>query len=123
VQQLYNYLGHSPKALFRGGVSGFEAAFHGYRGQADIENGNALGDNQHRGLNTLNIVASKAVGNSAEACLMVLDAHYHLKLITDATYSGENANQWRTNYYPVRLCRGACYEYPSLSKIKEIQNK
>ena len=123
VRQLYNYLGHSPKALFRGGVSGFEAAFHGYRGQADIENGNALGDNQHRGLNTLNIVASKAVGNSAEACLMVLDAHYHLKLITDATYSGENANQWRTNYYPVRLCRGACYEYPSLSKIKEIQNK
>ena len=28
VRQLYNYLGHSPKALFRGGVSGFEAAFH-----------------------------------------------------------------------------------------------
>lgn len=123
VRQLYAYLGHSPKALFRGGVSGFDAAFNGYYGTVDIQHQNSLGNDEYHGRGVLNIVASKATSNIGDACLMVLDNHYHLQLIDDHTYAGENARQWRVNYYPVRLCRGACYEYPSLSKIKEIQNK
>lgn len=117
VRNLNNYLGQTPKALFRGGISGFNAQFNGYQGQADILNKNAIGDNGHRGKGQLNVIASKASSQQADACLIVLDNHYRLQLIDDQTYSGDK--QWRTNYYPVRLCRGACYEYPQLETIKE----
>ena len=50
---------------------------------------------------------------------MVLDSHYRLQMIDDQTYTGGDAQQWRTNYYPVRLCRGMGYEYPSLQTLKE----
>ncbi len=119
IYQLFTYMGNTPKALFRGQVSGFNAQFNGYQGQADILNHNALGDNAHRGKGELNIVASKASSSVADACLMVLDSHYRLQLIDDKTYPGGDAQQWRTNYYPVRLCRGMGYEYPSLQTIQD----
>ena len=119
VRNLYDYLGLTPKALFRGGVSGFNAQFNGYRGQADILNQNAIGTNGHYGKGELNVIASKATSQLTDACLMVLDKHYRLRLVDDQTYAGENARQWRTNYYPVRPCRGACYEYPPLDTMKE----
>ena len=117
--QLFTYMGNTPKALFRGQVSGFNAQFIGYQGQADIMNQNALGDNVHRGKGELNIVASKTSSSVEDACVMVLDSHYRLQLIDDKTYPGGDAQQWRTNYYPVRLCRGMGYEYPSLQTLKE----
>ena len=117
--QLFTYMGNTPKALFRGQVSGFNAQFNGYQGQADIMNQNALGDNVHRGKGELNIVASKTSSSVEDACVMVLDSHYRLQLIDDKTYPGGDAQQWRTNYYPVRLCRGMGYEYPSLQTLKE----
>ena len=119
VYQLFTYMGNTPKALFRGQVSGFNAQFNGYQGQADILNSNALGENAHRGKGELNIVASKSSNSVDDACLMVLDSHYRLQLIDDKTYVGEDAKQWRTNYYPVRLCRGMGYEYPSLQTIQD----
>ena len=119
VYQLFIYMGITPKALFRGQVSGFNAQFNGYQGQADILNSNALGENAHRGKGELNIVASKSSNSVDDACLMVLDSHYRLQLIDDKTYPGGDAKQWRTNYYPVRLCRGMGYEYPSLQTIQD----
>lgn len=119
VYQLFIYMGITPKALFRGQVSGFNAQFNGYQGQADILNSNALGENAHRGKCELNIVASKSSNSVDDACLMVLDSHYRLQLIDDKTYTGGDAQQWRTNYYPVRLCRGMGYEYPSLQTIQD----
>ena len=119
VYQLFTYMGNTPKALFRGQVSGFNAQFNGYQGQADILNSNALGENAHRGKGELNIVASKSSNSVDDACLMLLDSHYRLQLIDDKTYPGGDAQQWRTNYYPVRLCRGMGYEYPSLQTIQD----
>lgn len=119
VYQLFIYMGITPKALFRGQVSGFNAQFNGYQGQADILNSNALGENAHRGKGELNIVASKSSNSVDDACLMLLDSHYRLQLIDDKTYPGGDAKQWRTNYYPVRLCRGMGYEYPSLQTIQD----
>ena len=119
VYQLFIYMGITPKALFRGQVSGFNAQFNGYQGQADILNSNALGENAHRGKGELNIVASKSSNSVDDACLMVLDSHYRLQLIDDKTYPGGDAKQWRTNYYPMRLCRGMGYEYPSLQTIQD----
>ena len=119
VYQLFIYMGITPKALFRGQVSGFNAQFNGYQGQADILNSNALGENAHRGKGELNIVASKSSNSVDDACLMLLDSHYRLQLIDDKTYPGGDAKQWRTNYYPMRLCRGMGYEYPSLQTIQD----
>ena len=119
VYQLFTYMGKTPKALFPGQVSGFNAQFNGYQGQADILNSNALGENAHRGKGELNIVASKSSNSVDDACLMLLDSHYRLQLIDDKTYPGGDAQQWRTNYYPVRLCRGMGYEYPSLQTIQD----
>ena len=119
IYQLFTYMGNTPKALFRRQVSGFNAQFNGYQGQADILNHNALGDNARRGKGELNILASKATSSVGDACLMVLDSHYRLQMIDDKTYTGGDAQQWRTNYYPVRLCRGMGYEYPSLQTLQE----
>lgn len=119
VRNLHGFLSHSPKALFRGGLSGFNAQFNGYLGAADILNQNAIGTSGHHGKGQLNIVASKVSSQQDDACLMILDSHYRLLLIDDQTYPGEDARQWRTNYYPVRLCRGPCYEFPNLATMQE----
>ena len=92
--QLFTYMGNTPKALFRGQVSGFNAQFNGYQGQADIMNQNALGDNVHRGKGELNILASKATSSVGDACLMVLDSHYRLQMIDDTTIPCDSAEVW-----------------------------
>lgn len=119
VKQLYAYIGFNPKALFHGQCSGFNAAFNGYVGTQDILNGNASfpasGTMQQREKGTLNVISSKSTKDMADACLLVLDDHYTLREINDQT-----ANKyWRLNYYPVRLCRGAFYNYPTLETIQK----
>lgn len=122
VEALYAYVGQNPKVLFRGQASGFEAQFHGYYGNIDIQDSNALlaGGLAHRADGVLNVIASRASADNADACLLLLDTHYRLSLIDDNTYAtGSNARYWRMNYYPVRLCRGAQYQYPSLETIQQ----
>lgn len=119
VKQLYAYIGFNPKALFHGQCSGFNAAFNGYVGTQDILNGNASfpasGTMQQREKGTLNVISSKSTKDMADACLLVLNDHYTLREIND-----ETANKyWRLNYYPVRLCRGAFYNYPTLETIQK----
>lgn len=119
VKQLYAYIGFNPKALFRGQCSGFNAAFNGYVGTQDILNGNtsfpASGTMQQHEQGRLNVISSKSTKDMADACLLVLDDHYTLREINDQT-----ANKyWRLNYYPIRLCRGAFYQYPTLETIQK----
>lgn len=119
VKQLYAYIGFNPKALFRGQCSGFNAAFNGYVGTQDILNDNASfpasGTMQQHEKGTLNVISSKSTKDMADACLLVLDDHYTLREINDNT-----ANKyWRLNYYPIRLCRGAFYQYPTLETIQK----
>ena len=119
VKQLYAYIGFNPKALYRGQCSGFNAAFNGYAGTQDILNGNASfpasGTMQQHEQGRLNVISSKSTKDMADACLLVLDDHYTLREINDQT-----ANKyWRLNYYPVRLCRGAFYNYPTLETIQK----
>lgn len=119
VKQLYAYIGFNPKALFRGQCSGFNAAFNGYVGTQDILNGNASfpasGTMQQHEQGRLNVISSKSTKDMADACLLVLDDQYNLREINDNT-----ANKyWRLNYYPVRLCRGAFYNYPTLETIQK----
>lgn len=119
VKQLYAYIGFNPKALFRGQCSGFNAAFNGYVGTQDILNGNASfpasGTMQQHEQGRLNVISSKSTKDMADACLLVLDDQYNLREINDQT-----ANKyWRLNYYPIRLCRGAFYQYPTLETIQK----
>lgn len=119
VKQLYAYIGFNPKALFRGQCSGFNAAFNGYVGTQDILSGNASfpasGTMQQHEQGRLNVISSKSTKDMADACLLVLDDQYNLREINDGT-----ANKyWRLNYYPIRLCRGAFYQYPTLETIQK----
>lgn len=120
VRNLYAFIGQNPKALFRGQMSGFDAQFNGYYGTIDILNGNTSlgGRTRHMKENELNVIASKATDALGDACLMLLDSHYGLTLLDDQTYAPASAARyWRINYYPVRLCRGPLYNYPTLSTI------
>jgi len=120
VRNLYAFIGQNPKALFRGQMSGFDAQFNGYYGTFDIQDGNASlgGRTRHLKEYELNVIASKATDALGDACLMLLDSHYNLTLLDDQTYApASTATRWRRNYYPVRLCRGALYIYPTLSTI------
>ena len=122
VRNLFTFIGQNPKALFRGQMSGFEAQFNGYYGTIDILDGNAAlgGRTRHLKEEELNVIASKATNALGDACLMLLDNHYRLTLLDDQTYApASTATRWRSNYYPVRLCRGALYEYPNLSTIRQ----
>ena len=114
----------------KGVMSGVEAVnmfreyidktYNGYYGTIDILNGNTSlgGRTRHMKENELNVIASKATDALGDACLMLLDSHYGLTLLDDQTYAPASAARyWRINYYPVRLCRGPLYNYPTLSTI------
>lgn len=116
VTDLYAYIGFNPKSLFRGQASGFEANFNGYLGTVDIEQGNRYfpsGESWSHGKGRLNIICSRNSDDNEAACLMLLDEHYRLRCITDKTVN----DKWRFNYYPVRLCRGAFYDYHTAEEI------
>ena len=105
-----------------GQVSGFEAGFNGYYGQVDIENGNSFfppGTPRAHAQGRLNVISSKNSDSYTDACLMLLDDAYRLSCISDKTASEE----WRYNYYPVRLTRGAFYNYHSFETIEEKTSK
>ena len=49
---------------------------------------------------------------------MVLDDRYNLYQYSDA----DAGTDWRANYYPVRLTRGAFFRFPSLETINKNVN-
>ena len=113
VRQLYAYLGFNPKVLYRGEVSGYDAAFNGYYGIHDFLTGGSFGDGQmavrYRG--QLNIFATRASGtnaadNASQALLLMLDTDYRFTL-------QEAVGEWHSDYFPIRPVRGWMYEYPT----------
>ena len=120
VRWLNQYLGRNPKALFPGQVSGFNARFAGYFGNVDVLTGQRLGDQEQLYRGRLNVLATRNDDSQKTACLLILDDDYRLQLVDDATWGDD---RWRENYYPVRLCRGAAFEYPPLNVIEEMKNE
>lgn len=118
VRWLYQYLGRNPKALFPDQVSGFNARFRGYFGNVDVMTGQRLDDQEQLYSGQLNVLATRNDGTQAGACLLLLDGDYHLRLVDDTTFDND---YWRENYYPVRLCRGAAFEYPTFDSIEEMK--
>lgn len=118
VRWLYQYLGRTPKALFRGQISGFNALFNGYFGNVNLQTGQRLDDQEQLDAGHLNVLATRCDDSHPTACLLVLDNNYTLRLVDDSTFGDD---RWRENYYPVRLCRGANFEYPSLSDMDEMK--
>ena len=118
VEELYAFIGFNPKSLFRGQVSGFEAAFNGYLGKYDLCNGNSvingstLKTPQYQG--KLNIISAKINDKGDGSCLLMLDDRYRLTCVNDASSN----SKWRGNFYPVRLCRGSFYTFHTLETIQ-----
>lgn len=121
VKGLYKFLGFNPKALFKGEVSGWDAEFNGYYGWCDIQNANKFFNPKREALrykDELNVISSKNGSEYSDACLLVLDQNYKLKIIDNKSVkTAYYSVQWRSNFYPVRLVRGYMYEYPLLSVI------
>lgn len=121
VRALHAFLGFNPKALFPGQVSGFDARFNGYAGTQDILQGNrpfSPYEIRQREQGHLNILCTKNSDAWDDACLMVLDDRYNLYQYSDA----DAGTDWRANYYPVRLTRGAFFRFPSLETINKNVN-
>lgn len=121
VRDLYTYIGFNPKALFRDQVSGFNAQFNGYYGSNDLKDENRYFDDdrdQVRYKGELNVIGSMNSDNYEDACLIVLDKDYTIKIIDDNTFTSSYFNlEWRMNSYPVRAVRGYMYNYPKFSEI------
>lgn len=118
LSNLYAYLGFNPKALFKGQVSGFNAQFSGCMGLVDVLNPNSRytdGKNGLRYNNKLCIIASKNVDGDRTPNLLLLSTDYQWQKVE---IKGANESLLE-NYYPVRLCRGAYYNFHSLEKINE----
>ena len=119
VRWLYQYLGRNPKALFPGQVSGFNASFRGYFGNVDLDDPGVRSEGQRLiGTGRINVLATCNGDDERNACLMLLDNDYRLRLVDDVTLGND---WWRENYYPVRLCRGAAFEYPKLNEMEEMK--
>jgi hypothetical protein len=121
VKGLYQFIGFNPKSLFKGEASGWEAGFNGYYGWSDIQNQNKFFSPKvetQRYKNELNVISSNNASDYSNACLMVLDKNYTLRLIdNNSVKSAFYRVQWRSNFYPVRPVRGFMYQYPLLSTI------
>lgn len=117
LTDLYAYLGFNPKALFKGQCSGFEAQFCGYKGEVDVLHPNQMftGGNQLRYNNQLCVIASKDVNDNNKPNLLLLYPDYRWQKV-----EADGANKsCQRNYYPVRLCRGAYYEFHSLETLNK----
>lgn len=116
LSNLYAYLGFNPKALFKGQVSGFDAQFCGYMGLVDVLNPSRRyndGGNYLRYNKQLCIIASKNVDNNRKPNLLLLYPDYRWQKVEI-----DNAKEdLLDNYYPVRLCRGAYYNFHSLQTL------
>jgi len=130
VKSLYSFIGYNSKALFPSQVSGFNAKFNGYYGTRDILNGNAQFKDDtniykvrykadNNGNTTINVLAAKTPGTRGASsridCLMILRDDYDLYLFDDNSTPGDESTYWQSNFYPVRLVRGAHFIYPSRS--------
>lgn len=115
LTDLYAYLGFNPKALFKGQSSGFEAQFCGYRGLVDVLNPDHRysGDNELRCDNQLCILASKKIEDNCIPNLLLLYSDYRWQKVE---IGGSNESLLE-NYYPVRLCRGAYYNFHNLQTL------
>lgn len=116
LSELNAYLGSNPKALFKGQSSGFDAQFSGYVGYYDIQAGKNFSD--YRKIQRYNgeicALASHSPDNNQAPNLLLLRTDYSLKTLDDGTIG----NDWRKNYYPIRLCRGAYYSFHDLETLK-----
>jgi hypothetical protein len=122
VQSLYSIIGFNAKALFKGEVSGFDAKFNGYYGYCDIQNNYNFFNGTKQALRykgELNVISSRTSKDMSEACIMVLDKNYKLRMLDDNSSNTLNRYRWRDNFYPVRPTRGFMYEYPLYSTIKK----
>lgn len=117
LTELYAYLGSNPKALFKGQTSGFEAQFSGYVGYYDILEGKNF-PNYRKEMHydtQLCALASHSPDNNQAPNLLLLRKDYSLKKLDDGTIGTD----WRKNYYPIRLCRGAYYSFHDLETLKQ----
>lgn len=103
-QHLTDYLGRNLKALFKGQMSGFDAAFEGYFGSYD-DAGNSLGQNARRYQNEKCYIAFKDGATTSTGEALVLSPNYTWdRIVTSTTF----------NYYPVRLFRTAYFIHKEL---------
>lgn len=121
LTDLYAYLGFNPKALFKGQCSGFEAQFDGYMGKVDVLKANKKfdGGNELRYNNQLCVIASRDVATKRMPSLLLLYPDYRWQKVDDNTSDVTPDLKWLNNYYPVRLCRGAYYNFHSLETINQ----
>jgi len=114
VRDMYGFLGFNPKALFKGQVSGFEAAFAGYYGIHDIINGGSFSDSSKkvRYKGRYQFFATRNTGNDTDAILLILGDDYKFIL-------REALGDWHTDYYPVRAVRGYMFDYPNIQTIED----
>ena len=114
VKELYAYLGFSPKALFKGQVSGFNAQFNGYLGIHDFVNNRSFDDGKRavRYKGQLNIFATRHEEDADEVVMMVLQPDYSLTL-------QNTVGDWHDDYFPVRPVRGFMFDYPTLEDIED----
>lgn len=117
LADLYAFLGFNPKALFKGQCSGFDAQFCGYVGMVDVLHPGQkfTGGNLLRYDNQLCVVASKDTENKLVPSLLLLFPDYRWQQVYDTVEKEDE--KWHNNYYPVRLCRGAYYNFHSLDVI------
>ena len=117
LADLYAFLGFNPKALFKGQCSGFDAQFCGYVGMVDVLHPGQkfTGGNLLRYDNQLCVVASKDTENKSVPSLLLLFPDYRWQQVYDTVEKEDE--KWHNNYYPVRLCRGAYYNFHSLDVI------
>lgn len=121
LSNLYAYLGFNPKALFKGQVSGFNAQFDGYMGLVDVLDPSHRyndGDNYLRYNNKLCIIASKNVDANRNPNLLLLYPDYRWQKVE----IDDAKEDLLDNYYPVRLCRGAYYNFHSLQTLIDEEN-
>lgn len=116
VKELHQYIGFNAKALFKDQISGWDAQFNGYYGHIDVLDENKRFSDRRRQLRyqgQLNVISSQNSGKESDACLLMLQPDYTLKLVSDKTWNP----QWRNNFYPVRPMRGYLFNYPTYSQI------
>lgn len=115
VEDLYEFLGFNPKALFPGQVSGFDARFNGYMGLNDVLNGNEAFpdlDIAVRYPGEINVIATRNEDAMDDALFLVMDGNYHIAMY-------QAIGEWHENYYPIRPVRGYQFEYPTLQTINQ----
>jgi hypothetical protein len=105
-ESLTKYLGSNLKALFKGQVSGFEAAFEGFYGSRD-DAGNMYDDmkNQRRFQNEKCYIVFKDGSTASKGSALLLSPNYTWDTIEITS---------RYNYYPIKLYRTSYFIHQDL---------